>query len=326
MVFERGAGLLLGLALCCTAAPLSAEPSAAERETARSLMDEADTLLRDGDVRAALERYRAADAIMHVPTTGLEVARTQARLRELVEAAAKALEVANSTVRADEPAVFTSARAEAQRLADELRARIPSLVVHVVPNDVGYELSVDGAVLPEAAHGLPFKLNPGTHEVRVEALGFEPQREQVELGESQTLERTLTLVPAVAATPSLVVAPPPAAKPAPLPLPAPDPGAAARTRGYIALTAGGAVFAAGVTTGILAAIASSDVKDQCSGRRCPPDLSDDIDDANTLANVANVTLAIGALALGYGVFELLNAESELQVTASGFGLGVRGAL
>lgn len=94
--------LLLG-----SAERVSAAPSAAERDTARSLMDEGDRMLTSGKLREAMERYRAAHAIMHVPTTGVELARVQARLGLLVEARATAMEVVNlQRAEADEPTVY----------------------------------------------------------------------------------------------------------------------------------------------------------------------------------------------------------------------------
>ena len=303
-----------------------AEPSAAERETARSLMDEADALRRSGDLAAALERYRAADQLMHVPTTGLEVARAQAELAQLVEASATALEVANSPPRPNEPAVFAEARQAAQHLADELRARIPALSIRVEPWGTNYQLSFDGVRVPDATHGLPFKLNPGKHHVLVQAVGFQQISEQIELAEAQVLEREFTLMPAASPPPSLVVAPPPAAVAKAAPVAHRDPGAAARTRGYIALSIGGALFAAGVTTGIVAVAKSNDVKGMCDGDRCPRQVEPELNTANTLANVSNVTLALGLLTVGYGVLELLNAEDAVQLSATGTGVRVTGAL
>src|SRR5579864_9454433 len=66
--------------------PARADPTAADRETARSLMQEARDLRDKGHMQDALKRFKAADDIMHVPTTGLEVAKTQASMGMLVEA------------------------------------------------------------------------------------------------------------------------------------------------------------------------------------------------------------------------------------------------
>src|ERR1700712_2316495 len=84
---------VLDAAQRCRAA--RAAPSAAERDTARALMDDGDRLLANAKLPEALERYRAAHAIMHVPTTGVDLARVQARLGLLVEARATAMEVGN---------------------------------------------------------------------------------------------------------------------------------------------------------------------------------------------------------------------------------------
>ncbi|HTU62558.1 MAG TPA: hypothetical protein VMF89_29055, partial [Polyangiales bacterium] len=73
--------------------PAAAEPGASERETARALMTEGDKLRAAGDLRAALTRYQAAHAIVHAPTTGLDLARVQAQLGLLVEARSTASEV-----------------------------------------------------------------------------------------------------------------------------------------------------------------------------------------------------------------------------------------
>ena len=64
----------------------SAQVSAADRETARSAMQEGRDLRDKGDLKGALQRFKTADDIMHVPTTSLEVARAQVALGLLIEA------------------------------------------------------------------------------------------------------------------------------------------------------------------------------------------------------------------------------------------------
>ena len=46
-----------------------ADPSAADKETARALMNEGRTDRDKGDLKAAVKAFAAADALMHVPTT-----------------------------------------------------------------------------------------------------------------------------------------------------------------------------------------------------------------------------------------------------------------
>src|SRR5262249_29380095 len=117
------------LALSISSTALAAEPTAADKETARKFMAEAREKRAANDHKGALQAFQAADAIMHVPTTGLEVARTHAALGQLVEARENALRVARSTPEPDEPAPFKRAREEATQLVDDLGKRIPTITV-----------------------------------------------------------------------------------------------------------------------------------------------------------------------------------------------------
>jgi hypothetical protein len=298
-------------AVLAIAGVAAAEPTTAERETARSLMDEGDSFRQAGDFARALERYQAADAIMHVPTTGLEVARAQAKLARLVDACTSAIGVANSAPASGEPIVFAQARAAAQVLVEQLRPRVPSLTLQVEPIGVAYELRFDGVLVPDDAHSLPYKLDPGQHVVLVQAPGYRPFTERIALAESQRIERRIRLI--ASAPPPRLTPPPTAASEPPRPEPAAtvrakptlDPNTAGRARGYVALGIGGAVLVAGVVTGIVAVSMSEDAKEQCAGERCPPSAAPSIDRANTMANVSNVTLPLGALGIAYGLFELL---------------------
>src|SRR5947207_9657736 len=67
---SRGcAAFVLALSLA-VASPALAAPSAADRETARALVVEGKQRRDKGDLPGALESFKAADAIMRVPTTG----------------------------------------------------------------------------------------------------------------------------------------------------------------------------------------------------------------------------------------------------------------
>jgi hypothetical protein len=328
------------IVVCClTVRTVRAEPSPAERETARSLMDEADMLREKGELWRALERYQAADQLVHVPTTGIEVARTQALLKRFVEACATAIEVANSAGSPNEPALFAQARRDAQAIVEDLRPRIPSLTVYVEPIGLAYELSLDGALVPEAARGLPYKLDPGPHALLVQAPGYRPVTEHVVLGEAQRMELRVRLVPN-----------PPPPKLAVQPVTEPNPrtererrviarldaaNAAGRMRGYVALGLGGAVLATGIATGIVAVVETDQAKQRCIGERCPASVQPDLERANVIANVANVTLPLGVLGVAYGLFELLThsgadveyvRRAQPAVALTGSGVVVRGAL
>ena len=70
-----------------------AAPSPAERETARRLMDEGKARLKANEVARAVEAFQKAHDIMHVPTTGIALARAHLSAGHLVEARDVALEI-----------------------------------------------------------------------------------------------------------------------------------------------------------------------------------------------------------------------------------------
>src|SRR5260221_9991256 len=102
-----------------------AAPTAQDRERARALMDAGDARFEAKQYPAALEQYRAADEIMSVPTTGIEVGRTLERLGKLLEAREILRRVSEFPQRADEPKPFSTARSRADRLLSDMAPRIP---------------------------------------------------------------------------------------------------------------------------------------------------------------------------------------------------------
>ena len=172
-------------------------PTAAERETARAMMQEGDELSAQGDLRAALVRYSAAHALVNLPTTALELARTQAKVGQLVEARGLALEISHGVPQKGEPELFARARSAAAELAEELAPRIPALRTEVHPKGASYSLTIDNAVVPKAAHAIAYRANPGVHLVVVSAPGYATQRKEVKLLENLTATLTVTLVPQV---------------------------------------------------------------------------------------------------------------------------------
>lgn len=295
---------------------VSAQPSDSERETARSLMDEGDRLMAGGDLEGALKRYQAAHQIMDVPTTGIEVARTQAKLGRLVEARAVAIEVANSAAAQREPAVFGEARTEASKLADQLEARIPSIIVTVGPEGVTTASArVESTRLPQAAFGLPFKVNPGEHKLEVSALGYLTEVIDFTVVEGEQRKLAVTLTQAPASTPSPAVVTTVAAPPPPPPT---EPEGGSRTLTYVAFGVAGAAALVGGGAGVYSLMKTGEAKDNyCQGNVCEEAARPLLDDASTYAWVANIGLGVAFLAAGFGAYTLLFGEdSESNRTGS----------
>jgi len=301
--------LLLGLLLGSTVA--HAQPSAAQKETARGLMAEARELRERGDLDGALARFNAADALMGVPTTGFEVASTQAQLGKLVEARETLQRVLAIAVSPDDPEPFNEARSKSRALDQQLQARIPSLrfVIRGVKEGESIELRVDAEAVPRAMLNLPLRVNPGHHTVIARVRGREIRRD-VDVAEGQSIPVALELEndeakPSVAATPAAAPAPSDAA-----PAQAPSPAKPSASRGLPTLAyVGGGVALAGLVvgsvTGISAISHKNDAKKACVDGNCPPSTWSDLDSAHSMATVSTVGFVVGAIGAVVGVGAIL---------------------
>lgn len=285
-------------AVLTVATPASAEPSLSDRETARSLMDDGDAKRDKGDVKAALKSYEAADAIMHVPTTGLEVARAQAQLGLLLEARETLGRVSRLAPKPGEPAPFTAARKTAEALSAELGARIPSVTVVVTSAERGQPTVVvfDGEIVPPAAASAPRKVNPGRHVV-VARSGSLEKKQDVDVAERDSKTVTIDLKPLKVAT-----APRPAEEPA---ASASSPSSLPKILVYGGFGLGIVGVGVGSVTGIMSISKVGDVKKDCTNNVCSPSRAGDIDSAKSLGTISTIAFIAGGVGVGAGIIGLV---------------------
>ena len=220
--------ITLTASLLAPSPALADEPSAADRETARSLLIDGRKRLEQKDYPGALKSLKAAHAIMNVPTTGLDYALALEAVGQLIEARGVALAVTRMPPRMGEPEAFADARASATVLAERIATRVAAVVITVkgLPAGVEPTLTLDGAPVPAATIGLPRKVDPGAHVIAASAPGFVTLEKRVELREAATVPVELTLKPGVSVP--LIKAPPPASgqlavRPSPPPPPPDEP-------------------------------------------------------------------------------------------------------
>ena len=335
MASERRPRLALALVLALSAAGATtgaartarAEPTAADKETARSLMDQGQDKRDKNDLRGALKDFQAADAIMHVPTTGLEVAKTEVLLNQLVEARDVALTVSRIPERAGgDPAPFVDARNKARALADDLESRIPSIVVqlHGAPDASSPAVTIDGVTIPAAAVGVPRKLNPGSHKIVARAGDLEGHAD-VSVAERESKTVTVDLAP-----------PAPAAS-APTPATPPEGGSVddggsssghgkSYTLAFVGFGVGVVGIAVGSITGAMSLSKTSTLKDQCPNDACPDatwnssSFQDDKSSAQTLGTVSTIAFIAGGAGIAVGVVGLLlakGATADASATTTG---------
>lgn len=258
-------------------------------------MDDGDAKRDKGDFRAALKSYEAADAIMHVPTTGLEVARAQAQLGQLLEARESLGRVMRLPPKAGEPAPFTGARKAAEQLSTELGARIPSVTVVVVNGEAGQpvQLTFDGETVPPAAAQAPRKVNPGRHTI-VARSGSLEKKDEISVNEREARTVTVDLKPLIAPPD------PPHVEEAPR---------QASTLPKILVFGGFGVGLVGVgvgtVTGLMSISKVNDVKNDCVGDLCKPSRRGDIDSARSLGTISTVAFIVGGAGIGAGVVGLI---------------------
>jgi hypothetical protein len=290
-------------------------------------MLEGDKLRNAGDLAAALQRFQSAHALMGVPTTGLAVAETQAKLGLLVDARSTALEVLAIEAPATEPAVFAAAREKLATLTHSLEKRVCTLKTSVSPASADFKLQIDNVDLPKAARNAPFKTNPGAHTIKVSAPGYRAQTRELTLREGGVGEVEFTLV----AEGEAKSAP---AQTSELPAVSVSPGQAAysfqldearqsgRTRGLIGLSLGAVSLAAGAVTGWMSWSMTAHELEVCGpDYTCPSSQADALRQANTLGHIANITLPLGIIGIGYGLYELLTLPAA-PPTAAGAKLEV----
>lgn len=238
-----------------------------------------------------------------------------------------------------EPRNSKALTAEQKRQVDELLRQIDPHVGHltVVVQPEHATLELDGAAV--ADHDL-WAL-PGSHTLTVRAFGHQPNTVAVtfDAGREQQLSVSLSPLPPRSASVAAVTPAEPVRSEPDAPAPSvarddtrADPAAAGITRAVIGLSIGGAALIAGGVTGYISATKTADVKERCDQGHCPLDSRDALSRANTLANVSNISFAVAAVGVAYGIFELLTlpdaeperAQASVRLDLTGTGVLLRG--
>ena len=328
---KRVATALLAMALALPGAALAQQPTAADLETARVLYKEGRELKAKGDLKGALEKLQAAHAVGRTPLTGIELARVEVDLGMVVEAREVCLGIARTPVASDESKRSAEARAAAVTLAEELKAKVATVMVKIAGTHPGDKVTVaiDGVNIPDVALTEPRKVNPGRHAITARVEGGDETRASVDVAAAETKEVTLTPPPApVPVGPPTVVGPPPTVV---TPLP---PERHPVSNAFIAtgFTVGGLGVIIGAVTGGLALSAKSQLSDEClQGIHCLPSSYDKLDSARAQAAVSTVAFVVGGAGLVVGVLAIAlrghgaSRERHAVTVLPMLGLGTVGA-
>jgi hypothetical protein len=209
-----------------------------------------------GDYAGALEGYREADTLLPGERPKFQIAVSLDKLNRAQEAVAAYqifLDTKPDATKLKDQIAEANARMEALK---KTPAKVKLAITPEAP--AGLKVMVDGVEQPLAT-GNELSLTPGKHQVTVQAEGFEPTTQDLELTFAETREVPLALTkkaePPPPPPPVVVTPPPPPVTPPP---PAEPPKPRSKIPAYVTLGLAGAGAVVGTIFGIQALSAKSD--------------------------------------------------------------------
>lgn len=309
-----GAVLVTLAFVLALAAPAAAEPTAADRATARALAREGFEALKSDDFVTAEDRFRRADALVHAPTLVVDHARALVGLGRLVEAHERYSLVLREGVTPNAAWPWKRAYADAQKEIEVIKQRLAWLTIEVIGPTAATEpqVSIDGKPIPAAAVGVRRATDPGERTIKAGAPGFYAKEETVVLGEGaeQNVRFELEAMP-----PEAIAAETPAGE-QPVQTehertgPARAEPAADDTLGYVALGVGGAGLVAWGVSGVFFLKERSTLTDNCTNDKCEKAQQQHNDRYETLGWISGTSFVVGVAGLATGMSLLLLNEPE----------------
>ncbi|HLV64275.1 MAG TPA: hypothetical protein VKY73_00615 [Polyangiaceae bacterium] len=296
---------------------LVAEPTRAERSdpmvrtAARELAIEGMNAFEAGDYAGALDRFQRAHALYAAPSLSVMEARCLVRLGRWVEALDRYEATQRARLEPNAPEAYKRAVADAVKESDDLRPRVPRLIISVTgtgPKKSPMAVRLDGRELPDALVGVALPVDPGRHELSLHAADHSPATRAVTLEEGEHETIVLEPGPRVADTT--------------------DGKASVRERlGWIAIGAGGLALTTGIVTGARALSIKSSADERCAGGPCPAGVDDDLDSYSAHRTASFVAFGLGAAALAAGGYLLWfdSGAGDTQVALWPTGASVRGS-
>ncbi len=307
------ATLLFALGLGLAAPRAHAEPSAQDVTLAETLFRDAKRLMEEKRYAEACPKFAESQRLDPAGGTllNLAVCYDQAGLTASAWSSySEALTLARSQNRVDRIETI-------EKGLKALEARLSRLTVVVAAPSDDLEVLLDGTPVRRPAWSVAMPIDPGKHQLRARAAGFEDFSIEVEVAREKS-DLTVT-VPAL--TPSK--APPAgsaAAAAAPeadsAPSSEPDAGKGKRTAGLIVGGTGVALLGVGTYFGIRALDQMSESDARCPDDRCSARGAELSEDANTSANIANVTIGVGLVAVGVGAYFFITGNQEMKARST----------
>ena len=301
-----------------------------QRAAARSLATEGATAFNEGRYQDAVDLFGKAESLVHAPPHLLFLARSHAKLGQLVKAREAYMKIVKETLPPNASPAFRNAQSSANDEVRTIEPRIASLTVKLEGDKDAKDVAVlvDGTPINSVLVGVAQPVDPGEHKVEAGASGLRAPVQTVTLADGERKSVVLKLEAAPGAAPLVAVAQAPAAAAAPepsaaqgpatSPAPATDQGATSpaddksglRIGSYVAFGVGVVGLAAGTFFTVQSSSKRKDADDkfeECggeSGCHTGNPLSDEVtkldDDAKSAMTLGIVGFAVGGVGIATG--------------------------
>lgn len=283
--------------------------------TAEALFRQGRQLMSEGKTAAACEKFAASQREDPSSGTLLNLADCEAKEGKTASAWADFL-AAGRMARNQGDAVRAN---EASRRVGELEPTLSRITIKLAERTPGLRLQRDEITLEDAALSSEIPIDPGEHVISAEAPGYRRWFETIRVGANgDRQEITVPPLEKAPAAPSAAGASSGAAAPAPA---EPHPNSAAHRApagGYILGAAGIVAAGVGGVFGLKALSTYKDAESDCQGRhtQCPASSSTKYDTATTQANIANIGIGVGLVAIALGAYFVLHSPSSPPASAT----------
>lgn len=271
-----------------------AQRTAQDIASARQLYNDGIELRDKGDMKGALEKFRAAHALGNTPLTGIELCRAHSAMKQPVEAREVCLGVGRIAPLPEESQRSKDARNDAARLAEAEKPKIGAIRIKVTGVPAGWQptVVVDGATVPAAALNEPRSVNPGVHTITAKVGSGPETRATLETHEGETKDLELGVQPPPdGEKPELVTGA--ASQPQPQPPPREK---KSNTFATVSFAVAGVSAVVGTIAGLSAMSSEGDLDKECRSKICGRDQWDALDSAKTAGTVSTVFFFVAGVA------------------------------
>jgi hypothetical protein len=297
-------------AACVICLSLASKPAAAQgTAAAEALFNEARKAMDAKDYDTACKRFRESNRLDPAVGTMLNLATCEDRRGRV----ATAWELFRGAYEKLPPSDPRHDYAKAQ--VDRLEPRLPHVTLTLAAGAPADTKVRDGeTVYSGAAFGLPLPVDPGKHELVIDAPGRETRTLSVEIREAATM--TIEIAPGVEKVETAAGGDTPPSAQGDVRVSAAAGGESSgfgkKQWGFVAGGVGIVGIGVGITTGIMALGKKSTTDEQCSEalQRCSQEGHDAASSGRTLATVSTVGWIVGALGVGAGVYLVLTSGGE----------------